>query len=262
MSVFDPRMLRNRIVHGLALGWGVAFTILVSFGWPAFVAYLLQAFLAVRLLEAVNYFEHWGLERSGRNVQASDSWDTHSFFTYYGLIGLSRHADHHIQSSLPYQQLEVREEAPVLPVGYVALVDMVLTRNDEFIQMAQQELRERQLGPFASESGAARAEESMEPSSPGWLVAGPLRNWPPGIRRLLLTTLALLLISLGVWGEAGEAQTFVGILFRNFVIASVFVGLLLAHTPIERRIQNGWLSWGFTFFLLWVIGAAVDPLIG
>ena len=34
--------------------------------------FVLQALLAIRLLEAVNYFEHWGLERTTRRVADDD----------------------------------------------------------------------------------------------------------------------------------------------------------------------------------------------
>ena len=61
-----------------------------------FAIFVLQAVLAIRLLEAVNYFEHWGLVRAPPAACSPiDSWDTDSWFTLYTLVGLSRHADHH-----------------------------------------------------------------------------------------------------------------------------------------------------------------------
>ena len=116
----------------LALEWGVALAVLAVFGLASFVAFVLQAFMAVRLLEAVNYFEHWGLVRRGPRVKPSDSWDTHSWFTYYGLVGLSRHADHHAWPARPYQQLRVFDDAPLLPMGYVGMVDFVMADNPAY----------------------------------------------------------------------------------------------------------------------------------
>jgi alkane 1-monooxygenase len=81
MRLLDPRMLRNRILHGIAVEWGMAAAVWAAFGVAAFVAFLLQAFMAIRLLEAVNYFEHWGLRRRKARVRPQDSWDTHSWFT-------------------------------------------------------------------------------------------------------------------------------------------------------------------------------------
>ena len=40
--------------------------IAVVFGWVSLAAFVLQGWLASRLLEIVNYFEHWGLERQRR----------------------------------------------------------------------------------------------------------------------------------------------------------------------------------------------------
>ena len=262
MSFFDRRVLQNRVLHGLVLGWGIAFGILFLFGWVPFVAYLLQAFLAVRLLEVVNYFEHWGLERSGRRVQATDSWDTYSWFTYYGLVGLSRHADHHMDPSRPYQELRVCDEAPVLPVGYVALVDMALFNNEQFIQLAKKELEARQLGPFATEAGreAARGEETPSPAPSG--LEAFLQGLPPLVRRVILPGLVLLALSLGAWVEANEVQPLLGIVFRNLVIVGVFAGLLIGRGWLDRRVHNGWISWGCAFGSLWLVGTGLKGLIG
>lgn len=148
MSNLDPRMLRHRCLHGLVVGWGGALLVLAAFGPAAFFAIVLQAFLASRLLEVVNYFEHWGLERSGPRVRPDDSWDTHSWFTYYALIGLSRHADHHAWAARPYQQLRVWDEPAILPHGYVGMIALVLLNNREFQKLATAELRRKRLGPF------------------------------------------------------------------------------------------------------------------
>jgi len=152
MPLLDRRQLGNRVLHGLAVEWGIALLVLGTLGLASVVAYLLQALYAFRLLEIVNYFEHWGLtRRDPKRVSPEDSWDTHSRFTYYGLIGLSRHADHHQFASRPYPELRYREEAPVLPYGYIALITLVATNNRRFQRLAIDELRRKRLGPFAQE---------------------------------------------------------------------------------------------------------------
>jgi alkane 1-monooxygenase len=156
MPNLDPRMLRHRVLHGVLAEWSLAGAIAVGFGWVAFVAFVLQAFLASRLLEIVNYFEHWGLERKGARVGPSESWDTHSWFTYWSLIGLSRHADHHTYGSRPFQRLRVVPEAPILPHGYVGTIAMVMLNNREFRRQATAELERLKLGPFRD--GAESAE--------------------------------------------------------------------------------------------------------
>jgi alkane 1-monooxygenase len=148
MSSLDPRLLRSRVLHGLAVEAALAAAIALAFGWVAFTAFVLQALLASRLLEVVNYFEHWGLQRSGPRVGPTESWDTHSWFTYWSLIGLSRHADHHSYGSRPFQRLRVVPDAPLLPSGYVGTIFLVMARNREFRRLASEELQRRRLGPF------------------------------------------------------------------------------------------------------------------
>ena len=115
---------------------------------------LLQAAWAVQLLECVNYFEHWGLVRRGKRVDAVDSWDTDSWFTLYTLVGLSRHADHHAYATRPYPQLRHSESSPKLPRGYFGMVPLAMGANGKFRRLMTAELRRRGLGPFASETPA------------------------------------------------------------------------------------------------------------
>ncbi|MEW5855123.1 MAG: alkane 1-monooxygenase [Myxococcota bacterium] len=149
MPLTDGRNLHNRVLHGLAAEWTFAVLVGVLWGPAALAFFLLQALAAVRLLEAVNYFEHWGLTRRERKVRPVDSWDAESWFTLYSLVGLSRHADHHAYASRPYQQLRHFEESPKLPRGYFGMVVLVLFRNRLCRQLLTDELKRRELGPFA-----------------------------------------------------------------------------------------------------------------
>jgi len=156
MSLLDPRLLRSRVLRGLVAEWAFAFLLFAAFGWRAFVFHLVQAFGAFAALEVVNYFEHWGLEREpGRRVQPTDSWDTTNKFTLYGLVGLSRHADHHAFASRPFQQLRHWDESPKLPRGYPGMIRLVLFDNAKFRAQMTEALREARLGPFRASAPAA-----------------------------------------------------------------------------------------------------------
>ncbi len=157
MPWWDRRMLRSRVVHGLAAEWALAFALAAAFGWGAFAFHLLQAAWAVRLLECVNYFEHWGLVRSGSRVGALDSWDTDSWFTLYTLVGLSRHADHHASAARPYPQLRYVPESPKLPAGYFGMVPLAILRNRRFQRLMADELQRRGLGPHREAGRSAGA---------------------------------------------------------------------------------------------------------
>lgn len=148
---WHPRLVfRSRVAHGLVVEWVVAVGILAVAGPGAFALYVLQAALAVELLEAVNYMEHWGLVRDGRRVATVDSWDTDSAFTLYTLVGLSRHADHHAHPTRPYQALRFFDDSPKLPAGYFGTVVLLLVWNARFRELMTAELHHRRLGPFAA----------------------------------------------------------------------------------------------------------------
>lgn len=150
MRLYDPRLLKSRVVHGMLAELALIIVIYVYAGWAALAVFVLQAWWASRALEVVNYFEHWGLTRTTARVLPQHSWDTHSRFTYYALTGLSRHADHHAFASRPYQQLRVWSESPKLPRGYLAMFPLILLRNKRFQKLMTAELQRRRLGPFAA----------------------------------------------------------------------------------------------------------------
>lgn len=149
MKWYDPRARSSAVVHGVIGEALIAAAILAFFGPASLVVHLAQAYVAVRLLEAVNYFEHYGLRRTGRKVRPVDSWDSDSFFTLFALVGLSRHADHHAYAARPFQALRTWEESPKLPHGYIITTLMVIFANARLRALLGAELERRKLGPFA-----------------------------------------------------------------------------------------------------------------
>jgi alkane 1-monooxygenase len=267
MRIFDRRMLGNRILHGIAVGWGLAFTVWGVFGFAAFFVFLLQAFMAVRLLEAVNYFEHWGLRRRKARVRPQDSWDTHAGFTYYGLVGLSRHADHHAWPSRPYEQLRVWDEAPILPAGYVGTVDMVMGRNDEFRHRATLELAHRGLGPFEADVEVApeerdQAEAALAAAQEYAAEGRPTPRRGASIPRVLVFLAGFLaFVTVGGALEAGAPPALLDRFLSNLWILAVFAALLSLRARIEARGQV-LLSWGVFFALLGTLGWVSEQVLG
>jgi alkane 1-monooxygenase len=282
MRLFDRRMLRSRVLHGLALEWGVALAVLAFFGLPAFVAFLLQAFMAVRLLEAVNYFEHWGLVRRGPRVRPMDSWDTHSWFTYYGLVGLSRHADHHAWPARPYQQLRVFDEAPILPMGYVGMTDLVTARNRDFQLLAAEELGRRRLGPFTpgeadlaaaggapqpvpSDAALARLAEAQAAERGGRPAGALVRGWlrlPLALRAALAVAALVALTGLGVhWETGGAEMSLPARLALHAWVAVLLVGVFAGARRLRERTDHESLAFGCAFAALLVLGALTDRVV-
>ena len=107
----------------LALSW------VIAGGWGV-VLFVLQAAIAVLLLELTNYVEHYGLTREylgdGRyeHVRPHHSWNAAQTASNWLLINLQRHSDHHYKPDRRYPLLQTygTDKAPQLPLGYPAMV--------------------------------------------------------------------------------------------------------------------------------------------
>jgi alkane 1-monooxygenase len=94
--------------------------------------FLLQAAVAIILLEMVNYIEHYGLARKalspGRyeKVTHLHSWNSSHLVSNALLFHLQRHSDHHAFANLPYTVLKHHPEAPQLPSGYPGMILLAL----------------------------------------------------------------------------------------------------------------------------------------
>jgi alkane 1-monooxygenase len=103
---------------GIALG--------ALFGWEASLYFFVQTIVALGLLSAVNYIEHYGLERAtddaGRPepIAAHLSWDSHGRLSGYLLLNLQLHSDHHLHPARGFERL-VPTSAPELPTGYLGM---------------------------------------------------------------------------------------------------------------------------------------------
>ena len=256
----ESRLWHNRVLQGLVVGWGMAFCVGWVAGLAGFVAFLLQAFFASRLLEAVNYFEHWGLERSGARVDPCDSWDTHAWFTYYGLTGLSRHADHHCEPTRPFQQLRVREQVPMLPTGYVGMVDMVMAQNDEFRKIAREELQRTGLGPFAP--GASPPAEPDPAEQPSRQIAG-WHRLPSWLRTGLAAALVVLAATAGprLVGDSVAPESFLGQALLNAWILVTFLGMFRVESRLEAAGSGPLAAWSLALALLLAVGLASERLL-
>jgi alkane 1-monooxygenase len=161
MRWYDLRLLRSAVVHGVVVEIALAVLTVYAFGPSALLVLVGQAYIAVRLLEAVNYFEHYGLRRVGKKVRPIDSWDSDSWFTLFALVGLSRHADHHAYASRPFHSLRPWDESPKLPNGYIVTALMAIFANRKLRRLLATELERKKLGPFA----APPPSQNMVPSS-------------------------------------------------------------------------------------------------
>lgn len=115
-STFNHKAARFVVIEVVTL-----VGIYLLFGLEGLYAFGFNCIIAIITLEYVNYIRHWGLRRDpGTKIGPEHSWQSNQRFSRYVLIELTRHPDHHIVSSRPYQSLQSHGEAPTLPSGYFA----------------------------------------------------------------------------------------------------------------------------------------------
>jgi alkane 1-monooxygenase len=120
--------LRNPMLWCIIWPLLLATVLGLAFGTAAIWYFFLQAAIAVVLLEAVNYIEHYGLERrlladgSREKVSVVHSWNSSQRLSGYFLFNLTRHSHHHIQAQRHYQALAHEDESPQMPAGYAGML--------------------------------------------------------------------------------------------------------------------------------------------
>jgi alkane 1-monooxygenase len=89
-------------------------------------------------LEAVNYFQHWGLENG--QFGHTFGWVCPSWISRYALIGLSHHIGHHEDENKHYYEIAYSNQGPTLPYGYFVMNLWVKLANASYQKMAVREL--------------------------------------------------------------------------------------------------------------------------
>jgi alkane 1-monooxygenase len=116
-------------VSALTVGFSI---ISGAFAWAVPIFFFAQSYMAFSTLEAVNYIEHYGIQRReiapGRyeRVNPLHSWNSNHLVSNLMLFQLQRHSDHHAYAARPYQVLRHFDESPQLPFGYPVMILMSL----------------------------------------------------------------------------------------------------------------------------------------
>lgn len=132
------QFVHNQVIQGLLIELSILISILIYYGWLAAAMFLYQAISAVRILEAVNYFQHWGLENG--QFGKTHGWVTPSWVSRYALIGLTHHIGHHEDELKHYHEIAYSERGPKLPYGYFVMNLWVKLDNASYQKMAVQAL--------------------------------------------------------------------------------------------------------------------------
>lgn len=118
----------NRMLWVVAAPLAIAAALGLTFGAAALALFVLQAAVAVTLLELVNYLEHYGLERRRRadgryeKVAPRHSWNSSQRVGNWLTFNLQRHSHHHADVTRHYPELEHVAAAPQLPASYAAMI--------------------------------------------------------------------------------------------------------------------------------------------
>ncbi|NOT12559.1 MAG: fatty acid desaturase [Methylococcaceae bacterium] len=131
-------VLRNQVFWGFLAELMLWVLIILVFGWLAAFMFLYQALAAVRILEAVNYFQHWGLD--DERYANTYGWVSHSPISRYALIGLSHHIGHHENEQMHFHKIKYSDQGPKMPYGYFVMNFWVKLDNASYQAMAVREL--------------------------------------------------------------------------------------------------------------------------
>ena len=115
--------VKNMFLVGKCIEVLLTLIVIRCYGLYGLFLFVAQSCIGFGILEAVNYVEHYGLQRAQvangyEPVAVHHSWNAPFLLTNWLFFKLQRHSDHHYQGSKPYQVLRTWEEAPVLPGSY------------------------------------------------------------------------------------------------------------------------------------------------
>ena len=138
-------------------------------GWPA-VTVVLGAMVISRFwVESFNYFQHYGIVRAaGKPIARRHLWNHLGFFTRPVAFEITNHADHHLDSYIPYYKLKPDLQAIRMPNVFLCFLAALVPPvwHHFIIKRALQQWDER----FASaeERELARAQ-NRDAGWPDWL---------------------------------------------------------------------------------------------
>ena len=127
VSLIHNQLFRQYVVL-LPIYCAVGYT----FGPNGVLMMAVQSFVAVFLLETLNYVGHYGLVRrqvlpgSYEPIQQRHSWNSSHRVSNWLLFNAGRHSDHHCEPRRGYLSLRHESRAPQLPGGYFAMFVLAL----------------------------------------------------------------------------------------------------------------------------------------
>ena len=121
----------NRVLQYALIQLAVYVAVGMVFGGVGIALFLLQSLIAIHLLEAVNFVQHYGLRRVRRAGQVEavgeqHAWESADPISPLLVFNLSRHAVHHMHPTMPLDELPISMQAPRLPYSFFLMVFLAL----------------------------------------------------------------------------------------------------------------------------------------
>ncbi len=109
----------------------IALLLYIAGGWRSTVFALITAWIAQTLVAAVDYVEHWGLERrtidgKPERMGPQHTWDCANRISDAILFNLPRHSSHHLEPWLDCNGLSRTPASPQMPTGYAGMTILAL----------------------------------------------------------------------------------------------------------------------------------------
>ena len=122
-----PFGYQNKMIIGYLRSLSITIGAFFISGLVGMLFYLLCAFIAKSLLEAINYSEHYGLVREpGKPVYPKHSWNSNHVMSSIYLYNVTRHSAHHERTNLKYWELGAYPDAPMMPQGYLSMLFLAI----------------------------------------------------------------------------------------------------------------------------------------
>ncbi|AKH68094.1 Fatty acid desaturase [Spongiibacter sp. IMCC21906] len=124
---FGRWSIRHRIWKGLAALIVFGVVMFLIGGWQGMAACYVAGILARFLLEAFNYFQHYGQVRvEGEPIEKRHVWNHLGALSRAMTFEITNHADHHLNSYMPYYELKPDVDAVKLPSVFTCFMAAII----------------------------------------------------------------------------------------------------------------------------------------
>ncbi|MEE2746198.1 MAG: alkane 1-monooxygenase [Pseudomonadota bacterium] len=123
---------KNRLLIYLVIKSFFFLGVYIFFGFNGLIFLAAHTFIAVVLLEVVEYIQHYGMKRVATNTgylepyNEKHAWNCRHCATNWSTFNLGLHSEHHSQPGKPFPLLSNKERLMEMPAGYPIMIILAL----------------------------------------------------------------------------------------------------------------------------------------